>query len=119
MRKTRRAAVAGTAWHMYRETRGESAPGFGARLRAVPRMFRAVLTGRYKGLSVSRFGLMLMSMAYIVSPIDAIPDMIPILGVADDLGVGLWLMSAIFSAAGDYVRWERKSEPVYAYVIND
>ena len=46
--------------------------------------------GRYfrdRQVSVARKGLALFAVAYAVMPFDAIPDVIPVLGWLDDIGV--------------------------------
>ncbi|RAY14873.1 hypothetical protein DPM19_14285 [Actinomadura craniellae] len=107
MMKPRQAAAAGHAWQIYDETRRPGAPGFGARVRALPRMLRAAARGQYKGLGTAKLGLLVFGLIYLVSPIDAVPEFIPFVGVADDLGVALWMFGALVSAAGEFVQWER------------
>jgi len=48
---------------------------------------------------------------YIVSPIDAVPDVIPVAGIADDTGLALWMASVLVRSAGDFVAWERGGRP--------
>jgi len=38
--------------------------------------------------------------AYLLSPIDLIPDLIPVLGQVDDLGVTIWALRRLLRAAG-------------------
>jgi len=104
--RKRSAAAAGQAWHIYRETLEPEAPGFWERVRAVPRMLKSVLRGQYKGMSFGTLGLLALGLVYIISPIDAVPDVIPVVGIADDTGLALWLASA-----GDFVAWERGGRP--------
>ncbi|MFC9971733.1 YkvA family protein [Spirillospora sp. NPDC127200] len=111
MDKKRSAAAAGAAWEIYSETLKPDAPGLWERARAVPRMLKAVLRGEYKGLSYGTLGLLALGLVYIVSPIDAIPEVLPVVGVMDDTGVALWLAAALVRAAGDYVSWERGGRP--------
>jgi uncharacterized membrane protein YkvA (DUF1232 family) len=105
--KTRRTAAAGQAWQIYSETRAPGAPGLWERITSVPRMLKAVKRGHYKGLSAGKVGLLVFGMIYIVSPIDAVPDFIPFIGVADDLGVAMWLLATLVGASGEFLRWER------------
>jgi len=82
-------------------------PGVGQRLRALPRLVVATLTGRYHGTTRSRLGLMALAVVYIVSPLDLLPDLLPLIGVADDAMVLAWLAGATLSDAGDFLAWER------------
>lgn len=103
----RKAAAAEHAWRVYRDTQQAGAPSLGGRLRALPRMLGAARRGEYKGLSGTKLGLLAFAVVYIISPIDGIPEFLPFIGVADDLGVLLWLLTTLISAAGDFVQWER------------
>ncbi|TDD91359.1 YkvA family protein [Actinomadura rubrisoli] len=107
----KRSAAAGQAWQIYSETLQPDAPGLLERVRAVPRMLKAVLRGRYKGMSFGTLGLLALGLVYIVSPIDAIPDVFPIVGIVDDTGLALWLMTVLVKSAGDFVTWERGGRP--------
>ncbi|WP_018654045.1 YkvA family protein [Actinomadura flavalba] len=111
MNGKRGAAAAGQAWQVYNETLEEGQPRLGERARAVPRMVKSVLKGEYKGMSVGTLGLLLLGMIYIVWPLDAIPEVIPVAGIADDAGVALWLVTLLVRNAGDFVRWERGGRP--------
>ncbi|MFC6884210.1 MULTISPECIES: YkvA family protein [Actinomadura] len=111
MDRKRGAAAAGQAWQIYSETLQPEAPGMWARVRAVPRMLKSVLKGDYKGMSFGTLGLLALGLVYIVSPIDAIPDVLPIVGIVDDTGVALWLAAMLVKAAGDFVAWERGGRP--------
>nr|WP_246422402.1 DUF1232 domain-containing protein [Nocardiopsis mwathae] len=70
------------------------------------------LRGRYTELPASRLLLFLAAVAYIVSPIDLVPELfIPILGYADDIGVALWLTSSLMGETERYLEWEEGSTP--------
>ncbi|GAA1554513.1 hypothetical protein GCM10009678_41900 [Actinomadura kijaniata] len=111
MSKKRNAAAAGAAWEIYNETLKPGAPGLGERVRAVPRMVRGVLRGDYKGMSYGTLGLLALALVYIVSPIDAVPEVLPVVGVLDDTGVALWVLTMLVRSAGDFVVWERGGHP--------
>ncbi|WUH99188.1 YkvA family protein [Spirillospora sp. NBC_00431] len=111
MDRKRSAAAAGQAWEIYAETLKPDAPGFWERFRAVPRMLKAVLRGQYKGLSFGTLGLLALGVVYIISPIDAVPDVIPIVGIVDDTGLALWMLAVLVKSAGDFVTWERGGRP--------
>ncbi|XVQ10816.1 YkvA family protein [Spirillospora sp. CA-255316] len=111
MDRKRSAAAAGQAWNIYSETLQADAPGMGERVRAVPRMVKAAVRGDYKGLSYKTLGLMAVGLVYILSPLDAVPDILVPLGLADDAGVALWMAAVLVRSAGDYVKWERGGRP--------
>ncbi|WP_329519046.1 YkvA family protein [Spirillospora sp. NBC_01491] len=111
MDRKRSTAAAGHAWQIYSETLQPEAPRMGERVRAVPRMLKLVLRGRYKGMSFGTLGLLALATVYIVSPLDVIPDPLLPFGVVDDAGVAVWLATMLVRAAGDFVTWERGGRP--------
>ena len=65
------------------------------------RFLKAVLKGEWK-ISPLSWLAVVGTIIYVVSPIDAIPDVIPFVGVIDD--VGLWGVMSIL-AAREKSRW--------------
>ncbi|TDD18823.1 DUF1232 domain-containing protein [Kribbella turkmenica] len=109
------AAVAGLGvvrrrWLRRRRTeRGEPEPigDVFERARALPRLLRAARRGEYPGLPTSRMALWGLAVVYLVSPIDILPELLPVIGVTDDAGVAVWLLTSVSTATGLYLRHER------------
>ncbi|MBD0737600.1 YkvA family protein [Streptomyces sp. CBMA29] len=96
-----------SAWGLYRETRRPGEPGLFRRLVATPRLVSAVLHRRYPGLSRAKLlAFTVLAAVYVVSPLDAIPDVIPVLGWTDDSAVVLWFMTGLVRESGRFVSWE-------------
>ncbi|MFF0344936.1 YkvA family protein [Kribbella sp. NPDC004875] len=81
------------------------------RARALPRLLRDVRRGAYTDLPKNRTFLWVLAIVYLVSPIDILPDLLPIIGVTDDAGVAVWLLTSVSTAAGLYLRKEREQLP--------
>ncbi|MEW2516706.1 YkvA family protein [Actinacidiphila alni] len=104
--------TARSAWGLYRETRRPGEPGLFRRLIAAPRLVSAVLRHRYPGLSRGKLlGFALLAAVYVVSPLDAIPDVIPVLGWTDDSAVLLWFVAGLVRESGRFVSWEAGGRP--------
>ena len=87
-------------------------PGPATRLRAVARMVSATLAGRYDGLGIGRLALMLTAVAYVVSPVDLVPEgALLMLGIADDAMVLGWLAAALVGGTEDFLAWEQGAVP--------
>ncbi len=110
-----KAARAAQAWRTYRSVSRPGSPGLGARMRAIPRMVGAVMRGQYAGMGRGKLAMLGLGVVYILSPIDVIPDFLALVGVADDFGVFLWLMSSLLGESGRYVDWERGKAQVRAF----
>lgn len=82
-------------------------PSLGERAGAVPRLVRATLSGQYTGVSKGRLALMLAATGYIISPIDIIPDVIGLVGLADDAVVMSWLATRFVEETELFLEWER------------
>ena len=81
------------------------------RARALPRLLRAARQGTYADLPKSRMTLWILALVYLISPIDILPDLLPVIGVTDDAGVAVWLLTSVSTAAGLYLRRERDQLP--------
>ncbi|MET8161424.1 YkvA family protein [Sphaerisporangium sp. NPDC005289] len=103
-----KAGRAAAAYRAYQDISRPGSPGLMARLRALPRMIGGALRGEYSDLGKGKLALMGLGIVYIVSPIDVLPDFLPLIGVADDFGAFLWLMSSLLGESGRYLDWERK-----------
>jgi uncharacterized membrane protein YkvA (DUF1232 family) len=78
------------------------------RARALPRLLRAAKAEGYTAVSGGQKTLWVLALVYLVSPIDVLPDLLPVIGVADDAGVAVWLFTSVSTAAGLYLRHERE-----------
>lgn len=78
------------------------------RARALPRLLREGRREGYTGLPRSRIALWAFAVVYLVSPIDILPELLPIIGVTDDAGVAVWLLTSLSAASGLFLRWEQE-----------
>jgi uncharacterized membrane protein YkvA (DUF1232 family) len=109
----RKVAAFTALWRAIVLSRRPGTPGVSERVRAVPRMLRGGVTGRYPALSRGRVGLILLALAYLVSPVDLVPEaFLGLLGLADDAMVALWLGGAFLSETDRFLEWERKQPTV-------
>lgn len=61
-----------------------------------------IAKGRYKGYSIVKLTIAVAAIIYVVSPIDLIPDAIPVMGFTDDVTVILWAMKQIHDELQKY-----------------
>jgi uncharacterized membrane protein YkvA (DUF1232 family) len=115
----RRIAAYTALWRAVTKSRRPGSPGMGERFSAVPRMLSGALSGRYPALSRGRLGLILLALAYLVSPVDLLPEaFIPLIGLADDGVVALWLGGAFLAETERFLAWERQ-QPVVVNAPSD
>jgi uncharacterized membrane protein YkvA (DUF1232 family) len=75
-------------------------------LRAFFRLIRAWVTGAYKEVPWRTLVLIIAAIAYFVSPLDAIPDWIPLAGFLDDLYVLRLVIRATRKDVQQFRFWE-------------
>lgn len=84
------------------------APGLGQRLGALPRLLRGSARGSYPGLGRGRLAALVFAVAYLVSPVDAMPELLlAVFGLGDDAVVALWLAGAFLDETERFIAWER------------
>jgi uncharacterized membrane protein YkvA (DUF1232 family) len=104
-----RIAAFRALWRAVSQARRPGAPAVGDRVRAVPRMVQAAFSGRYPQLSRGRLGLIVLALAYLVSPVDLVPEaFVALLGLGDDAIVALWLGGAFLAETERFLAWERE-----------
>ncbi len=106
-RSSSRIKVIATAASLVRASTRPGAPGLSDRVHSVPRLVRATLDGSYAGTTVKRLGLVAAALAYVVSPIDLLPEaLLPVLGAADDAVVIGWAIKALLEETDRFLTWE-------------
>jgi uncharacterized membrane protein YkvA (DUF1232 family) len=78
------------------------------RMKALIRMLRAWSKGSYR-LPARTLIFGLAGLIYFVSPIDAISDFIPVLGLVDDVTVIAFVLNAIGRDLDDFRTWEESA----------
>lgn len=118
MKTARRAALTAATVSTLNSPGGH---GLFERLGAVPRMIRDTFAGDYEGLGKGKLFMMVLALAYLVSPFDLLPEAILTLpGLFDDAAIAVWLLAAAVTSADDYLA-ATTPVPVYATatVIDD
>ncbi|TDB74619.1 YkvA family protein [Micromonospora sp. KC723] len=99
----RSAAFAALARAVAAGARG--GPSLGVRLAAVPRMVRATARGEYDG--GLRLAMMAAATAYVVSPVDVVPELfLTVFGLLDDAVMVTWLAGSVLAETERFLEWE-------------
>ena len=77
-------------------------------LAALIRMVRAHISGSYRGAPWQSIVLALGTIVYFLSPVDAILDTIPVLGLVDDAALITWTIRSIRADIDAFLGWERR-----------
>lgn len=80
--------------------------------KALVRFIDAGVRRRYTAMPWSSLLLSLAGVIYLVSPIDFIPDFIPIAGFLDDVTILAYVIRQLKTDLDAFLVWERKQVPV-------
>lgn len=81
-----------------------------ARMGALPRLVKAVASGRYTGVSAAQLALLTAAGAYVLSPVDLLPEaLLGVVGMADDAVVLTWFATHLVQATDDFLQWELRT----------
>lgn len=75
----------------------------------VVRLVRAYASGEYRQIKTSTIISGLAVLLYVLSPIDLIPDFIPVLGWLDDLSLVSWFVGKFNEEIVGFRAWEQRS----------
>ena len=71
------------------------------------RMVRAYATGEYRAIATSTIISGLAVLLYVLSPIDLVPDFIPVVGFLDDLSLLSWFLGKFQGEVVHFREWEQ------------
>ncbi len=86
---------------------GKNIALFREQLGVVTRLLRAYASGEYRQLPWKTLIRVIAVLVYFVSPIDILPDFLPIVGLTDDIALMLWLFSGIGDDIEKFRKWEQ------------
>lgn len=84
----------------------ESLQKLKSQVNTLNRMIRAYLSGDYRNIPWKNMLTVTAGIVYFVTPLDFIPDFIPIAGYLDDLTVLMWVFSSIKESIEEFEEWE-------------
>jgi uncharacterized membrane protein YkvA (DUF1232 family) len=76
------------------------------------RLLKSYATGDYKTVPWKTLTRIIAVLIYFLSPIDFIPDILPVVGFTDDIALVLWLFNAIGDDLEAFRQWEAKRNTV-------
>ncbi|UYZ61887.1 YkvA family protein [Hymenobacter weizhouensis] len=76
-------------------------------LQTLFRLIRSASSGEYQGLPTSTIIAAVAVTAYFLSPIDLIPDILPVLGLLDDVALVAWFSTTIKEELDKFHEWEK------------
>ena len=89
----------------------------------VPLLFSMVkdyAAKRYKVVPVKSIVAIVSTLLYVLLPVDIIPDIIPVLGFADDASVVAWCLKFVADDLDAYKIWkESQNNPKEVYSVDD
>lgn len=79
-------------------------------VKLVMRMITGYLNGSYNDTPWQTIVLLIAGLLYFITPIDAIPDFIPIAGLIDDATVLVWLGKCVRDDLARFKSWESMND---------
>ena len=79
---------------------------FVGRIKVFGRMTKAYATGSYRGIPRKSILIVIGALVYFVTPIDLVPDFIPITGLLDDFTVIVWVYNTLQGEIEEFMQWE-------------
>jgi uncharacterized membrane protein YkvA (DUF1232 family) len=74
------------------------------------------MTGDYDGISKADIAKIVAAIAYVVSPVDIIPDAIPVAGWIDDIFAIRYVIKLLKKEFDDYAKWKKDNPTEESYV---
>ncbi|TAE42182.1 MAG: DUF1232 domain-containing protein [Runella slithyformis] len=92
--------------------RGEMYDNLRGNVNTLVRMLRMYATGDYRAIPWKTVTRIVAVLVYFLSPIDVIPDLLPVIGLTDDVALIVWLINAIQDDLTAFNEWDKKRNVV-------
>ncbi len=76
------------------------------------RLVRAYINGEYRQVETKSLATIVGVLIYFVSPLDFIPDVLPILGLTDDIALVIWLFNTLGKELERFHFWEKDTKSI-------
>lgn len=104
-----RASLVRTLVSAFRVATRPGSATMATRLAAVPRLVRATLDGSYRGTTRWRLAGIAAAVAYVLSPVDLLPESVLfLLGLTDDAMAVTWVAASLVHETESFLAWERE-----------
>lgn len=90
----------------------EELSGVQGKIQLLVRLIKAYASGEYRKLPWKSLLSVVGVLIYFVSPIDFIPDILPVIGLTDDLALVLWLFKTLNNDLSDFNEWEKEKKTI-------
>lgn len=87
-------------------------------LQTMFRLIKASMSGEYTGVPSTTILAAVAVLIYFLSPIDLIPDFIPVLGLLDDVALVAWFSTTLKTEMDKFHEWEQTRPSVSLAVTN-
>jgi uncharacterized membrane protein YkvA (DUF1232 family) len=92
--------------------KGASYDGFREKITLLTRLVKAYVKGEYRVVPWKTLTRIIAVLIYFLSPIDVIPDLLPVVGLTDDIALVVWLFNAITDDIEAFRQWESQRNTV-------
>ncbi len=86
-------------------------------LRLLQALCLAYWRGEYRAISPKSMISIVAGLMYFLSPLDAIPDFIPVFGMIDDIAVLAWVMKTLDDELNAFCAWRNRQLPEKLAVV--
>jgi uncharacterized membrane protein YkvA (DUF1232 family) len=90
----------------------ENLSEFQSSVQLLLRMVKAYASGEYKQLPWKSLVSIVAVLIYFVSPIDLIPDFLPVIGITDDVALVVWLVKTLSDDIRKFADWEKATKTI-------
>ena len=80
-----------------------------ANIKQMTALIRDVINGNYKNIPIGSLVSIIAALIYFLSPIDIIPDVVPIIGYIDDVTIIATCLSYVKDDLNRYIEWRMSS----------
>ncbi|WP_055149729.1 YkvA family protein [Jiulongibacter sediminis] len=74
------------------------------------KLLKAYASGQYRDIELKNLIIMIASLVYFLSPIDLVPDFLPLLGYADDIALLTYVLRSVAEEVEKFELWEMNKD---------
>lgn len=72
------------------------------------RLIKAYALGQYRDVPWKTILLIVAAVIYFMNPLDLVPDIVPLTGLADDFAVLVWVYNSVSNEIEKFIAWEKR-----------